>query len=58
MATCYRTYLRLPKVSRTALWKKGKNYIGSWNFGPSNINLSVLNLAKLGKKYLILNLKL
>ena len=23
---------------------------GSWNFGPSNVNLSVLNLAKIGKK--------
>ena len=32
--------------------KNGDNFIGSWNFGPSKINLSVLNLAKLGKKIL------
>lgn len=32
--------------------KNGDNFIGSWNFGPSKTNLSVLNLAKLGKKIL------
>ena len=32
--------------------KNADKFIGSWNFGPSKINLSVLNLAKLGKKIL------
>ena len=28
-----------------------KKFVGPWNFGPNKkINLSVLNLAKLGKK--------
>ena len=26
------------------------NLSGSWNFGPNNVHLSVLNLAKMGKK--------
>ena len=40
-------YLKLvEKLSKT----NGQKFIGSWNFGPSNIDLSVLNLAKLGKK--------
>ena len=30
--------------------KNGQKFIGSWNFGPTNANLNVLNLAKLGKK--------
>ena len=38
------------KLAERLYGKKGKNYIGSWNFGPSNINLNVLSLAKLGKK--------
>ena len=32
--------------------KNADKFIGSWNFGPSKINLSVLNFAKLGKKIL------
>ena len=39
------------KLAEKLYSKNGQNYIGSWNFGPSNVNLSVLNLAKLGKKY-------
>jgi hypothetical protein len=35
-----------------------KNIIGSWNFGPSKINLSVLKLAKLGKKIFNSNSKI
>ena len=42
-------YLRLVEKLNS---KNGYKYIGSWNFGPSKVNLSVLNLAKLGKKIL------
>ena len=38
------------KLAEKLFSKNGENYVGSWNFGPNNINLSVLNLAKLGKK--------
>ena len=38
------------KLAEKLSGKNGQKFIGSWNFGPSNINLSVLNLAKLGKK--------
>ncbi len=38
------------KLAEKLSGKNGQRFIGSWNFGPSNINLSVLNLAKLGKK--------
>ena len=38
------------KLAERLSSKGGRKYIGSWNFGPNNINLSVLNLAKLGKK--------
>ena len=38
------------KLAERLSSKVGRKYIGSWNFGPNNINLSVLNLAKLGKK--------
>ena len=38
------------KLAEKLYSKNGQNYNGSWNFGPSNVNLSVLNLAKLGKK--------
>ena len=37
------------KLAEKLTSNSGKKYIGSWNFGPNNINLSVLNLAKLGK---------
>tara|TARA_B100000886_G_scaffold295080_1_gene221781 strand:- start:38245 stop:39330 length:1086 start_codon:yes stop_codon:yes gene_type:complete len=40
-------YLKLAEKLNS---KNGQKFIGSWNFGPNNINLSVLNLAKLGKK--------
>ena len=38
------------KLAEKLLSKNGIKFTGSWNFGPSKINLSVLNLAKLGKK--------
>ena len=38
------------KLAEKLSGKNGKRYVGSWNFGPSRVNLSVLNLAKLGKK--------
>ena len=38
------------KLAEKLSGKNGQKFIGSWNFGPNNINLSVLNLAKLGKK--------
>ena len=38
------------KLAEKLLSKNGQKFTGSWNFGPSNVNLSVLNLAKLGKK--------
>ena len=38
------------KLAEKLSSKNGKNFIGSWNFGPNNVNLSVLKLAILGKK--------
>ena len=38
------------KLAERLFSKNGENYVGSWNFGPNDINLSVLKLAKLGKK--------
>ena len=38
------------KLAEKLSGKNGQKFLGSWNFGPNNINLSVLNLAKLGKK--------
>ena len=38
------------KLAEKLFGVRGKNYVGSWNFGPNNINLNVLSLAKLGKK--------
>ena len=38
------------KLAEKLSGKNGQKFVGSWNFGPNNINLSVLNLAKLGKK--------
>ena len=39
------------KLAEKLALKNGKKFNGSWNFGPNKkINLSVLNLAKLGKK--------
>ena len=46
------------KLAEKLYSKKGQNYIGSWNFGPSNVNLNVLNLAKLGKKIFNSNSKI
>ena len=40
-------YLKLTEKLNS---KNGHKFVGSWNFGPSKVNLSVLNLAKLGKK--------
>ena len=39
-------YLKLAEK----LVQKWKKLFRPWNFGPNKINLSVLNLAKLGKK--------
>ncbi len=38
------------KLAEKLFSKNGEKYVGSWNFGPNNINLSVLKLAQLGKK--------
>ncbi len=38
------------KLAEKLFGKNGQKFIGSWNFGPNKINLSVLNLAKIGKK--------
>ena len=38
------------KLGEKLFSKNGEKYVGSWNFGPNNTNLSVLNLAKLGRK--------
>jgi CDP-glucose 4,6-dehydratase len=38
------------KLAESLSSKNGEKFIGSWNFGPNNINLNVINLAKLGKK--------
>jgi CDP-glucose 4,6-dehydratase len=38
------------KLAEKLYGNNGRDYIGSWNFGPTNVNLNVLNLAKLGKK--------
>lgn len=38
--------------------KNGSKFTGSWNFGPSNIHISVLNLAKMGKKIFNSNSKI
>ena len=45
------------KLAEKLFSKNGEKYVGSWNFGPNNINLSVLKLAQLGKKYSIQNQK-
>lgn len=46
------------KLAEKLSSKNGERFIGSWNFGPSNIDLSVLNLAKLGKKIFNSNSKI
>ena len=46
------------KLAEKLLSKSGEKYIGSWNFGPSNKNLSVLKLAQLGKKIFNSNSKI
>ena len=46
------------KLAEKLAGKNGKKFIGSWNFGPSKINLSVLKLAKLGKKIFNSNSKI
>ena len=38
------------KLAEKLFNKNGHKFVGSWNFGPNNINLSVLNLAIIGKK--------
>jgi len=38
------------KLAEKLSSKNGNKFAGSWNFGPSKVNLSVINLAKLGKK--------
>lgn len=38
------------KLAEKLFNQNGQKFIGSWNFGPSKTNLSVLNLAKIGKK--------
>lgn len=38
------------KLAEKLYGKNGQRFIGSWNFGPNQINLSVLNLAKIGKR--------
>lgn len=38
------------KLAEKLYGNNGRDYVGSWNFGPTNVNLNVLNLAKLGKK--------
>ena len=38
------------KLAEKLFSKNGQRFIGSWNFGPNKINLSVLNLAKIGKR--------
>ena len=38
------------KLAEKLYNNKGRKFVGSWNFGPNNIHLSVLNLAKMGKK--------
>ena len=58
MAACYGANLRYLKLAEKLFNKNGHKFVGSWNFGPNNINLSVLNLAIIGKKYLIQNVKL
>tara|TARA_E500000178_G_scaffold295143_1_gene300819 strand:- start:66 stop:1154 length:1089 start_codon:yes stop_codon:yes gene_type:complete len=42
-------YLKLTEKLNS---KNGHKFVGSWNFGPSKVNLSVLSLAKLGKRIL------
>ncbi len=46
------------KLAEKLFGIRGKNYVGSWNFGPNNINLNVLSLAKLGKKIFKSNSKI
>ena len=46
------------KLAEKLFSKNGKKYVGSWNFGPNNINLSVLELAQLGKKIFNSNSKI
>ncbi len=46
------------KLAEKLFGIKGKNYVGSWNFGPNNINLNVLSLAKLGKRIFKSNSKI
>ena len=38
------------KLAEKLFSKNGNKFVGSWNFGPNNVQLSVLNLAKMGKK--------
>ena len=38
------------KLAEKLFSKNGEKYVGSWNFGPNNIDLSVLKLAQLRKK--------
>ncbi len=38
------------KLAEKLSSKNGDKFIGSWNFGPNNVNLNVINLAKLGKR--------
>ena len=46
------------KLAEKLSSKNGSKFAGSWNFGPSKVNLSVLNLAKLGKKIFNSNSKI
>ena len=38
------------KLAEKLFSSKGYKFAGSWNFGPNNVHISVLNLAKMGKK--------
>jgi len=46
------------KLAEKLYDKKGQKYTGSWNFGPNNVHLSVLNLARMGKKIFNSNSKI
>ena len=46
------------KLAEKLFSKNGVKFVGSWNFGPNNTNLNVLNLAKLGKKIFNSNSKI
>ena len=51
LATCYGASNWIPVTCRKAMFEKGKDFAGAWNFGPSTKqNMKVLKLVKLIKE--------